>query len=471
MKTVVRIFNFLIMGISGLAVALLFITSSFSLNSRISFDTDFVDDYFNQIVEQVNDQIPPGETDPILKEPYINEIDFAHVLGVDHINLSVKFDIDFSEVNTLMGKQDRDLINQELISGNINSVFADLSEPVEILTEYTTRTLLKSIAKKEVYKQICNALEDSGTSVSAADVMDEVGMNDNYFRGLAKTLYDTANDSSDHPHPDVDDGCKIDTFLNVIYDSLKGVLREADAAFGGDGTVVSEDSLTEDMKAEIRNGFNAIIEQAELVQEDGETFIKIDQVSYVFLGKLLKEQLAHSSTIPPEELEQQPGETKAEYARRLSELYIENMLPDTFYQVIGYVCLGMFIGILVFAALWGILFLITLLRTFSSNKPWTIFGPWFWIIGSLQVVLGLALTIFCKFYLPSLSFVKNALAGSPIQSFAIAPRTACLIPSMIFLGMIIFAIVYTIIAHPVKKEYKDQRNGRGPKPKEVIIHE
>lgn len=86
MKTVIRIFNFIILGISGLAIALLFMNSAFSFNSRLSFDTDFIDKYFHKISEQINMSIPATETDPILKEPYIGDVNFAHVLGVDHID-------------------------------------------------------------------------------------------------------------------------------------------------------------------------------------------------------------------------------------------------------------------------------------------------------------------------------------------------------------------------------------------------
>lgn len=469
MKTVIRIFNFLILGISGLAIALLFVNSTFSFNSRLSFDTTFIENYFCNIAEQINNSIPATETDPILKEPYIGEINFARVLGVDHINLSIKFDISFTEANTLMGKQDKDLINQELIEGNVSEFFTDLHEPVEILTEYTVRTVLRGIAKKEVYKQIVKALDaNPHATSSASDIMEEVGMNENYFRGFAKALYDAANKPDDPEHASVDDGCSVDSFVDVIFERLKTSLAEAGAATGGE---VSEDSLTPEMKEEIKNGFINIINQAGLIKEDGQTFVRVSQVSYVFLAKLLKEELASSSTIDPSELDQKATETKAQYAERLSKLYVETVLPDVFYQIVGYVCLGLFISVIVFAAIWGILFIITLARTFSREKPWTVFGPWFWIIGSLQVVLGLGLTIFAKFYLPGLSIIQRALVGAPVKSFAIAPRTACLIPSMIFLGMIVFAIVYTIIAHSTKKEYKENRRNKMHKPKEVIINE
>lgn len=467
MKSVVRIFNLIIMAVSGLAAALLFINSTLTFNSRISFDNEFINNYFSTVVEKIN-QPTQSETDPVLKEPFINEINVTKILGTDHVNLKVQFDLSFNEINTLMGKRDKELVNQELLDKNLSSIFADLHEAVNILTEYTARTALRSVAKKEIYKQVRKSLEDTGYPSTATELMDEVGMNDNYFRGFAKTLYDAANIPDNPSTAKEDDGCSVNKFVQTIKLQLEDVLDEADKITGG--KVNKEAMLNNpDLDNELRNGFISVITAADLIQSDGETFVKMEKAAYVFLAKILKEQL--SSTVSPGELEPQVGESREAYAERLSKLYAHNMLPDVFYTIIGYSSLGLFIGVIVFAAIWAILIVITLIRTFSSKKPWTIFGPWFWIVGSLQVVLGLALTIFCKFYLPSMSFMQRALEGSPIKSLAVAPRTSMLIPSMIFLGMIVFAIVYTIIAHPVKKEYKDSKNGRGPKPKEVIIHE
>lgn len=467
MKSVVRIFNLIIMAVSGLAIALLFINSTLTFNSRISFDNEFINNYFSTVVEKIN-QPTQSETDPVLKEPFINEINVTKILGTDHVNLKVQFDLSFSEINTLMGKRDKELINQELLDKNLSSIFADLHEAVNILTEYTARTALRSVAKKEIYKQVRKSLEDTGYPSTATDIMDEVGMNDNYFRGFAKTLYDAANIPDNPSTAKEDDGCSVNKFVQTIKSQLEDVLDEADKITNGH---VNKEAMLNnpDLDNELRNGFISVITAADLIQSDGETFVKMEKAAYVFLAKILKEQL--SSTVSPGELEPQAGESREAYAERLSKLYAHNMLPDVFYTIIDYSSLGLFIGVIVFAVIWAILIVITLIRTFSSKKPWTIFGPWFWIVGSLQVVLGLALTIFCKFYLPSMSFMQRALEGSPIKSLAVAPRTSMLIPSMIFLGMIVFAIVYTIIAHPVKKEYKDSKNGRGPKPKEVIIHE
>lgn len=467
MKTIIRFFNFLIIGIAGLATALLFLNSTLTFNSRISFDNEFINNYFSTVVEKIN-QPTQSETDPVLKEPFVNEINVTKILGTDHVNLKVQFDLSFGEINTLMGKLDKELVNQELLDKNLSSIFADLHEAVNILTEYTARTALRSVAKKEIYKQVKKSLEDTHYPSTATDIMDEVGMNDNYFRGFAKTLYDAANIPDNPSTAKEDDGCSVNKFVQTIKLQLEDVLDEADKITNGH---VNKEAMLNNpnLDNELRNGFISVITAADLIQSDGETFVKMEKAAYVFLAKILKEQL--SGTVSPGELEPQAVESREAYAERLSKLYAHNMLPDVFYTIIGYSSLGLFIGVIVFAVIWAILIVITLIRTFSSKKPWTIFGPWFWIVGSLQVVLGLALTIFCKFYLPNMSFMQRALEGSPIKSFAVAPRTSMLIPSMIFLGMIVFAIVYTIIAHPVKKEYKDSLNGRGPKPKEVIIHE
>lgn len=467
MKTIIRFLNFLIIGIAGLATALLFLNSTLTFNSRISFDNEFINNYFSTVVEKIN-QPTQSETDPVLKEPFVNEINVTKILGTDHVNLKVQFDLSFGEINTLMGKIDKELVNQELLDKNLSSIFADLHEAVNILTEYTARTALRSVAKKEIYKQVRKSLEDTHYPSTAADIMDEVGMNDNYFRGFAKTLYDAANIPDNPSIANEDDGCSVNKFVQTIKSQLEDVLDEADEITNGH---VNKEAMLNnpDLDNELRNGFISVITAADLIQSDGETFVKMEKAAYVFLAKILKEQL--SGTVSPDELEPQARESREAYAERLSKLYAHNMLPDVFYTITSYSSLGLFIGVIVFAVIWAILIIITLIRTFSSKKPWTIFGPWFWIVGSLQVVLGLALTIFCKFYLPSMSFMQRALEGSPIKSIAVAPRTSMLIPSMIFLGMIVFAIIYTIIAHPMKKEYKDSINGRGPKPKEVIIHE
>ena len=77
------------------------------------------------------------------------------------------------------------------------------------------------------------------------------------------------------------------------------------------------------------------------------------------------------------------------------------------------------------------------------------FGPWFWIVGSLQLVLGLGLTIVGKVILPR---VKMNFGQIPLKSFLIAPRTYALVPSILFLICIGLAIAYVILKSIAKKQ-------------------
>ena len=446
MKSVVRIFNFIIMGISAVAMLLLFTTSTFTFNSCVGLKAEYFNN-FNSLI--------PASVD-------VGTIDVPYVLGTDNIYLSLKCDLGFGEVNTLMGTSNNELVNKELIENNIGGVFADLHEPIDILTEYTVRTALKKIAHDELAEQITNALTGAGHAATTEDVMDEMGMNDNYFRGFAKLLYDVGNTQSDPEN--IDQGPTIDAFTDVIFNKIKEILAEAKEVTAGS---VDESYLTEDKKAQIKDGFVSIFNDIGLIMDDTVHIYRVSKVSYLFLAKFIKQDL--QSKVPdPSILDKKTTENYEKYAERLSVLFVETLLPTTFYTLVSYICLGIFIGIILIAAIWAILLIFTTIRTFSSDKPWTFFGPWFWVVGSLQIVLGIGLTIFGKYILPKMPL---PLDGTPISSFAVAPRTFALIPSILFIVMIGVAIAYLIISHPVKKEYKNKRNGRGPKPKEVVIHE
>ena len=101
----------------------------------------------------------------------------------------------------------------------------------------------------------------------------------------------------------------------------------------------------------------------------------------------------------------------------------------------------------------GLLILITLIKTFTK-KPWTVFGPWFWVIGSIQLTLGISLTVLGKYILPN---VKIKAGSIPIKSVILAPRTYTLIPSLIFIACIVIAFIYGFFKRSLKKEIRQNK--------------
>ena len=426
MKTIIRIFNIVIMALSAVATVMLFATPTFSLNSNIAISTDT----FNKV-------IPENE--------YTGPIDVASVLGTDSVHFAIKFNFGLGDVQKAM-KNDKNVINDMVVTQNINELADTFYEPVDIITEYAVRTVIKKVVKDEITNQIEKARTSAAIAggSTAQDIMDEVGIDDAYFSEFSRALYEAANE----------DGATVGSFTNVLYWQIDEAVKKADAGTGG--VMVDEEKFGEEQKAEIKSNFLSIFNQLKLIKEDTtvpedeQSLVKISHLSYLYLSTQLKTQL-ETKVSDVTVLDQKMDETLPQYTKRLVNIYVTTLMPEAFYSVVGYVSLGLFIGVFVFAALWAFLLVFTLIKTFTK-KPWTTFGPWFWVIGLIQLVLGLGLTVFGKFILPTMNI---NLGGGLLKSFVIAPRTFALIPSMIYLVCIVLGIVYAVFKHMAKKQYKE----------------
>ena len=432
MKTIIRIFNLIFMALAAAATAFLFISPILSFNSNVSLD-----------VAALSKFVP--------ETTYTGEIDIPYLLGTDVIQVGLKFKVDITSANRFVGG-DRDRINNELLKDSIGSVLEEFHEPVQLITEYTVKDTLKKILVEQVTQNVDDAIQkfkenNPGVEVNSTteEMMIDVGMDDAYFTSFTNDIYSAMN--IDH--------APMDSVIQVMYQKIDEALALAD-----ESGIVDTSGYSEEAKSAIEGSLVPTLEQLKLVYSDG-SVKKISSIAYIYLTDYIKTELqakVNDVTI----LEQGTDETTEKYADRMITEYVITMLPEGFYQIVGYTCLGMFIGLFVFAAIWVILFLITLFRTFSG-KPWTIFGPWFWFFGTLQLVLGIGLLVFGKFILPTLSIPMN---GIPIKTVILALRTSALIPSLIYGAIIILAIIYAFFKYPVKRSMRNR-----PTKKDLVIHE
>ena len=418
MKTIIRVFNIVIMALSVVAGVFLFTPPALNFNSKITIN-----------VKEFSKFVPETE--------FSKDIDIAELLGTESIYVGIKFQLDLNGISE-MKDGNRERINQDIVSKNVDDIVALLHEPVDLMTDFIIRANIKRLIQEQVTNYVDQAVESyrsknpSAIHSTTEEIMEEVGINDAYFTSFSYALYDAANA----------DGATIDSTSAVLFDQIDTALARAE-----DSGAVDVSAFGDSQKESIKNSLTSVMNSLNLVNSDG-TLKKISQISYIYLSDYLKKQLAGS--VPSAELEQKTDEDTPAYADRLLGLFVNTKMPDIFYQIVGYVSLGLYIGLFVFAGVWALLLLITLLKTFTK-KPWTFFGPWFWLVGIVQLVVGFGLTAIAKF---AVNKFDIASYGLPINQVQMYLRTYALVPSFLFLGCVVIGIVYGFFKRACKYKMK-----------------
>ena len=412
MKIAIRILNVIIMAISVAACVFLFMPPAFSFNSRVTIN-----------VATFSEFVPKTE--------YSNDINIPELLGTDSIYVGMKFSLDAQGIMD-MKDGNREKINSSLIDESLKSTIESLHEPIDLITEYAIRANIKRLIKEQVTNSVDQAVQTynskAGMNAKTEDIMNEVGLDDAYFTNFSNALYDAANA----------DGATLDSTSGVLLGQIDDALVRAESSGAADTS-----SFGEEQKQTIANSMEDVFKSLNLIQEDGVHLKKISAISYIYIADYIKSQL--TETHDEAELAKKADESDEAYADRMLELFIKDKMPDLFYQIVGYVSLGLFIGLFVFAGVWAILFLITLIKTFTK-KPWTIFG--FWIVGVVELIIGFGLTAITKLVLSKFDVSKF---GLPIKQVLVSIKTYALIPSILFVVMIVVGIVYAFFKKACKK--------------------
>ena len=414
MKIVIRVLNVIIMAISVAAGIFLFMPPAFSFNSKVTVNVST----FSQFVPQTE---------------YSKDIDIPTLLGTDSIYVGLKFQLDAQGIMD-MKDGDKEKIDESLISKNLEEAINMLHEPVDLITDFTIRANIKRLVSEQVTTNVDQAVQTynqkAGVNNKTEDVMEEVGINDAYFTNFANALYDAANS----------DGATVDYVNEVLLDQVNEALAKAKKS-----GVADTSSFGDSQKQALSDSFMSVFSSLNLIEDDGIHLKKISAIAYMYLASYLKGEL--KSSHDEATLERQAGENDEKYADRLLELFIKDKMPDIFYKIVGYVSLGLFIGLFVFAGVWAILLIFTLIKTFTK-KPWTMFGFWFWIVGVVELIVGFGLTAITRLVLSNFDVSQF---GLPIKQVLVSIKTYALVPSILFVVMIVIGIVYGFFKRACKK--------------------
>ena len=419
MKLVLRILNLVIAAIAGVAVVLLFAMPAFSFNSKVVVD-----------VNKFSSFIP--------ETTYTKDIDVVDTLGTDEIQVGIKFKLSATDINKVMNG-DKDIINNNVIVKNLDDTLEILDKAVDVLADNTIRKNLQNIIKDEIARQIENGKPEGENTPSTEEIMETLDMDDHYFEVFADNLYDEANK----------DDATVDSVGAVLQEKIDEAVTKAEKS-----GAIKPGTYTQEQKEQNKLNLRNVLQQLDMIKEDGEHLEKISELPYLYILKYVKEQL--NGKVAETELNKKAGETNKDHTFRLLEAWVLNLMPDVFYKVVSYVSLGMFIGLFVFAGTWILLAAFELLHFIFVTKKHRLFKglflPIFVIVGLLQVVLGFVLTGVCKYVLPAKLDISRFKL--PIKDAIIVPRTCTLATSIVFIITVGVGIAYFILKLCLPKEEK-----------------
>ena len=186
-------------------------------------------------------------------------------IAISPVNVRIKFNLDAGGVTKNMdGKREK--INNDIIAKNVDEMADILHEPIDLITDYSIRSVIKSTVKAEITKQVDEASKKYNSTSTAEEIMDEVGMDDAYFTKFSNSLYDSANK----------DGATIDSVSDVLYAQIDDALAKAE-----ESGLVDNSGFTQSKKGEIQNNLLSVLNELKLVNEDG-TLKKISQVAFEY---------------------------------------------------------------------------------------------------------------------------------------------------------------------------------------------
>ncbi|MBQ0008798.1 MAG: hypothetical protein KBS97_00735 [Firmicutes bacterium] len=364
-------------------------------------------------------------------KPYI-DIDGGYKIQSDQLSSMVKDaagkDITGDEVDEIVKDKTVDIKVKATVEAKYVLKFTDkeglknsITEPLEeaktnvmnditpILEDVVHKTAT-NVAKKIIRESVENKIVELSPTTDRDKAMSDAGLNEEYFSTFAEDVYKKATEED----PTIDK-----VMDEVVTDRMKDVAsrlaNQAHVEEFADTTKIGNE-MTESVRIEMKNKF---IEN-EFCDADGKIVNLKQKIRDTLQGKL--------------------NETLDGFASSFSEY-----------------SLYYFIALMAFVAPWAVLAIVSIIRIIRRKKCWV--KSWYvFVFASIQLLLGITLTIATSKFLPQIAGVLPMEEfKSVLSSLTLNVTTSSFIPSILYLALIPFTIVYTILAHRVKKNYKKEK--------------
>lgn len=255
---------------------------------------------------------------------------------------------------------------------------------------------------------------------------------------------------------DADGNPVVEIYVTDITSALMAILDQAAGGLGGGDSSSSES----EGKIDVVEGEG---EEKPIEEEKPEPIIEEGEGGKLECVRRLV--LRDDADPTPDPAVEEPS--KEEQLRQKVTEFIKGLIPFDIENIdysAGGIMPWILLGVIVLGILpWALFAVITIIRTIRRKKCWT--KPWIvFTFAFTQLIFGIGITLVFKFATPLI--MQFAGAAIPAEFAALLPglsvsfKTAAYISSIIYLAMIPLTIVYMILCHKVKKEFKQEKRNK-----------
>lgn len=489
MKTVLRIFNIILIALSAVAISFIVFTPLLEMNVNYTVQTTDLENVFKGKLGEGEDSISEEELhDIIVSETHGDGIKFSLSLKLERDGLKKMRDgTNDDRLNAL-----RDVVFKPVIQQVIDN------EEIKGVVNSLAKTMAKKMAKKTLKEQIRDNLLSEEDKANE-NFLNEIGLTDEFLDQQTETIYNALTGNGGETKATVDGVA--DAIISVLENTMDVFVQAAAdnpeyAEYGVDGENYKSDEELQSMKEEITSQLENMLVENNLAETDPETgettILSVDEALAMIIEQMMNQggsgdsSSSGSSEPEPEpepsiilrhyentststsqsEEEKQVDDNK----KTLSEVITEaawktindNVFKDentkkTIADSLGYTAKYGVIAEYVFMGMWAILAIFAFIKIFAKKKPYVYMGFFWWlaivIFGLIELAFGAML-----FIQPILGALKSVVSlPEALLSLDFSLYSCFSICWICNTVLFFFSIAYAIIGHKVKVNYKVEK--------------
>lgn len=458
-KLIVRLFNIIFLAFSAISLVMIFTKPIIDIGVNIPMPTDLIYDAMHKEEEGgktekiiLRDSSSEGSSSEEIMDKITKE-DLEECLGDVKLQVSVSIPSPFK-----YDYKDEKAINT-LIKDSIDATVESNIEPITTGFKKLVKKVAGTVASDAITSAIKDEIAKNAKGEDVEAIFEEYGIEED-VDNLVDTVFEK-----------MEEGVTPAQLAETISEESKAIAQKL-----ADGGVEGFEGVTEFDTTEIEEQMTKMFDEAGLIDPETGKIMNIDQALIMLLDSI---PLGDDSSNPEQNTEtteqvitkklgvklSDAAEDEEELNQKVKDL-VDGLLVDIkksideleipFSEYIQYA----FYGLLALMAFpWALLLLITFIRTLRKKKCWT--KPWVvFFFGSLQLVFGIGLTVAASKLLPTLTnslVSESSNVSSLIGGASLLIKTGVYVPSILYLVMIPLTIAYMIVAHKVKKEFKQYK--------------